>query len=767
MSSAPSDNRPRYRQYILDDFQVEAFAALDAGNNVLCCAPTGSGKTLLAEYLVERTLASGSGEVIYTAPIKALSNQKFRDFKALYGDEKVGIVTGDVVHNADAPILIMTTEIYRNIMYDNPERLDRVKHVVFDEVHYLEDDKRGTVWEESLMLSPRHVRFLMLSATVANADQIAGWLSDVRGIPTVHISHTERPVPLTLGFFVEGAGFFKKEKLSAAVAAAKGGDTGRERGKPKRRGGINILDWLTAEEKLPALYFCFSRKLCEILAKRYSVYGLNSPEEADEAARYFEEYAKARDLDRFASVQALLQLVSAGVCYHHAGMLPSVKEAIEVLFGRGLIKVLFATETFAVGINMPARTVVFSSLEKNDGVSFRFLRRYEFAQMSGRAGRRGIDEVGHVVVSLEPKYARLAETRETCFGELEPLRSRFGFSYSSLLNLYGRHSVDEIKELARLSLAGRQMDGLRETVERDIARLEEEMAELACVRGKGKARTQIEEFQALDARLDAARAELDDTRRSLRAGEAGPRAEAEGRLHDLADEIADLRKRLGKNRCRKCFSGSRCKTVMERLALRRRQKGALRYEMVTSVDRKFDLLGRLGYVDAKARLPRGDFASDIFGYELQCTELLFDGYFTRLTPREICALVSTITFEARHDRTSRVRVRQMRAPVSDFVGLIEGIRELEAKVVGDSILPPPDPGFVDIAWDWAGGMTFEGLLSREPDWTEGDLIRQLRQNVDLLRQVKRAVRRDALMTEKIGKCLELVNRDVVDAEKYL
>lgn len=766
-----ADERPRYRQYILDDFQIEAFREIDRGNNVLCCAPTGSGKTLLAEYLVERTLASGTGEVIYTAPIKALSNQKFRDFKALYGDEKVGIVTGDVVHNPDAPILLMTTEIYRNIMYDDPERLTRVKHVVFDEVHYLEDEKRGTVWEESLMLSPRHIRFLMLSATVANADQIAAWLSEVRGVPTVHIAHETRPVPLTLGFFVEGAGFFKKEKLAAAIAAAKGpdgrGDRSRRPGPPRRRGGMNILDWLVAEEKLPALHFCFSRRLCESLAQRYAAYPLNGPEEADEAARYFDDYAAARDLARFPSVAALRQLVTAGVCYHHAGMLPGVKEAIEVLFGRGLVKLLFATETFAVGINMPARTVVFSSLEKNDGVAFRYLRRYEFQQMSGRAGRRGIDEVGHVVVNLEPKYARLAETRETVFGPIEPLRSRFGFSYSSLLNLYARHGVEEIKELARVSLAGRQMDGRRELVGRDIERLEAEMAEMACTRGKGSAATQIEEFQALDARLDAARSELDDCRRALRRGDL-PRRDGEHRLHELAEEIELLRKRLAKNRCRKCFSGSRCRSVMERLAMRRRERATLRYEMVDAVDRKFDLLGRLGYVDGKGRLPRGDFASDIFGYELQCTELLFDGYFGRLAPREICALVSTITFESRHERVARrVGVRALRAPVADFLRRVEEIRALETRIVGEPQVPQADSGFVDIAWEWAGGVAFEALLSHEPDWTEGDLIRQLRQSVDLLRQVKRAVRRDAAMHDKIGACLELINRDVVDAEKYL
>lgn len=751
-----------YRGLTLDRFQQEAIAAFDAGENILCCAPTGAGKTLLAEYAIEQILAQG-GEVAYTAPIKALSNQKYRDFIEIYGEDRVGIITGDVILNPGAPLLLMTTEIYRNIMYDSPERLSRMQCVIFDEVHYIEDEKRGTVWEESLMLSPPHIRFLCLSATVANADLIAEWLTDIRIQTTRVIFHDVRPVPLSIGFFVEDAGYFNDKQLLKAVRVA---DQQRSRRGPRGR-KADVVDWLNNNNRLPALYFCFSRKRCELMAERYARRSLSSPEESAQAVAWYENFLAGNDLDRFRSARDLGQLIAAGVAWHHAGMLPPLKEAVEVLFGKGLIKLLFATETFALGINMPARSAIFSSLEKNDGISFRYLRAYEFQQMAGRAGRRGIDELGYVVVMLEPKYARYEETKITVFGKVEPLTSRFGFSYSSLMNLLERFDVDGIKEVAQRSLASRQAERDQKQLERKITTLEEEVESLPCVHSRGKAMERLEAWVRINEALDKAKMDMDEMRQKVRGKGARDSQGWREKLKELAGRIGALKKQKQKMSCRKCFDGSQCMVLVQRLrALRKQQKNA-GTRMLDMIDRKFALLQSMGYVDGRKLLPRGQIASSIFGYEIQATELYFDGWLGRLEPVALIALLSTITHERRRDEPGRLRRREFRRILQTYSDRLEEIRREERRVIGEELTSAADPGFADAAAAWAEGIPFEELLGRFPDFAEGDMIRQLRQVIDLIRQLRRACAADLMTRDKLDQCMELINRDVVDAERFL
>lgn len=453
----------QFKGYTLNEFQVRAAQALEAGNNVLLAAPTGSGKTLVAEYAIARAIAEGR-RAIYTSPIKALSNQKFRDFKQ--DGLRVGLMTGDLTLDPDAPLVIMTTEIFRNAVFDDPRRFDDTDCAIFDEVHFLDDVERGTVWEESLIFAPEHVRFVGLSATIANLQEFGAWIRSVRKHELVIIEHTKRPVPLSHRLFHPDAGVFQLSQRPRALALharataraerhgtragrrererARWGDK-RERSQGRRlafgpRPYMQLLDELQYRALLPALYFCFSRKECEIKAERNMYRRLIDRRDRARVEDLFDDICARFELDpeQDPGLRGILGRALQGVGYHHAGMLPIHKEVVERLFTSGLLKLLFTTETFALGINMPARTVIFDLLRKFDGVQMDYMRSRDYLQMAGRAGRQGLDKSGLVIAILEDEDLRDAPLSRYHSGKVEPITSRFNLSYSTVLNLYDR-----------------------------------------------------------------------------------------------------------------------------------------------------------------------------------------------------------------------------------------------------------------------------------------------------------------------------------------
>ncbi len=437
-------------------FQARAAEAIHAGKSVVVAAPTGAGKTLVADFAIARALSEGR-RVVYTSPIKALSNQKFRDFRAEYGEEKVGIMTGDVSLAPESPLLVMTTEIFRNTIFEDPARLDAFDFAIFDEVHYLDDPERGTVWEESIIYAPPHMRVVALSATVPNVDELAAWIAHVRGVPVETVVELQRPVPLVHKLWVPSKGPRGLDELRRHsplhVPAARRGKSRRQRFEEVQEEATSaLLAHLAGRDLLPALYFVFSRRDCEHLARRHSGMDLLEARAREELLALFDDLATRYEVTDAPSTRELRRLASRGVLYHHAGMLPIDKEIVERLFTTGRVRLLFATETFALGVNMPARTVCFHALTKFDGTDVRILSVRDYWQMAGRAGRQGIDSVGHVFAILNDRQVGWRDLARLQDGDAEPVRSRFNLNYSTILNLYSRVG-DRVTDAWRRSFA--------------------------------------------------------------------------------------------------------------------------------------------------------------------------------------------------------------------------------------------------------------------------------------------------------------------------
>ncbi|CAI9414521.1 DEAD/DEAH box helicase [Nocardioides sp. T2.26MG-1] len=503
--------------FALDDFQVRGCEAIEEGRGVLVAAPTGSGKTIVGEFAIHLALETGR-KAFYTTPIKALSNQKYHDLVARYGPDQVGLLTGDNVVNGDAPVVVMTTEVLRNMLYAGSRTLLGLGFVVMDEVHYLADRSRGAVWEEVIIHLPESVSLVSLSATVSNAEEFGEWLQTVRG-DTTTIVEERRPVPLyqhvmvgrrlldlfassdvdaAAGFVKEGAPvndeLVKIARDDWASTRIRDRRSPRGRSQPGQKAGQknvgngrrvwipsrpDVVDRLDREGLLPAIVFVFSRVGCDAAVTQCLNAGvrLTSPKERDAIYAYVEE--ACRDLPEqdlhVLGYHDFLDGLTRGVAAHHAGMLPAFKQCVEELFVRGLCKVVFATETLALGINMPARTVVIEKLSKWNGETHADITPGEYTQLTGRAGRRGLDVEGHGVVLWQPgmnprEVAGLASTRTY------PLRSSFRPSYNMAINLVHQFGRDRARELLEQSFAQFQADKAVVGLARQLRKSEDALA---------------------------------------------------------------------------------------------------------------------------------------------------------------------------------------------------------------------------------------------------------------------------------------------------
>jgi superfamily II RNA helicase len=724
-----------YRGLRLDPFQRRAMRAVLRGRNAIVAAPTGTGKTLIADFLVERELAAGH-RVVYTAPIKALSNQKFEEYAQWCGPERVGILTGDVSIRPEAPLCIMTTEILRNQLISGDGRLDDVAWVIFDEIHYIASD-RGIAWEESIILLPPGVRLLGLSATIGNLEALAAWVAQTLGRPVERIRQNRRAVPLSVQY-ATGAGVcsFRQARQQALRGNLDG----------TRMHHLQLVRTAAAEGGLPALYFVFSRLGTEERAREAAhtlqLLDADGTRAVQHALGELEaQYPGAHELQG-----PLRQCLERGVAYHHAGLLPATKRIVESLYARGLIPLLYCTETFAVGVNYPVRSVILESTRKFDGRGFRPLTAQEFQQMTGRAGRRGKDDRGFAFVGVDGRDRE--PPLDYAAAPLEPLRSQFFVTETSALNLlrsFGRERAVDVlarnfREFQRqqdLMAARQHLQALRAQREQLWAAgcphlgtpacpLERErlLAERATLRARRRQQHHRRGRRGLDRALLAIDAQL---------AVAVDCPKDPSACTPLVAPFARLQAEL-----------TAAEAAVEPVDNARPYREEL--EQVLS------LLQGLGYVGPDDQLlPRGEVARHLHVEPLLLTELVFDGFFLREDEDTIAAILAAVDYDARHDDAC------FGLP---HVGAAREVERIARRLRACGATVRFDPVVSPLVYAWSRGAPFPSLM-RHTTIQDGDFVGAVRRAVDLLRQLRLACRGDAALVEKFRRCAGRLDRDEV------
>ncbi len=823
----------------LDPFQVRALDALDLGRSVLVAAPTGSGKTLVAEYAIAKSLAAGT-KTFYTTPLKALSNQKYGDLVRAHGADKVGLLTGDNSINGDAPIVVMTTEVLRNMIYARSPALEGLRTVVLDEVHYLQDPSRGAVWEEVIIHLPADIGIVALSATVSNAEEVAAWMQTVRG-ETEAIIEERRPVELVHLYMVGDRSaeqlhllptFTDQSGESAPNPVAARLD---QRTLPRTRGRrprlyspwrSEVVERLWDEQMLPAIVFVFSRAGCDQAVDQCVAAGLRltTSTERRDLRKIAERHTAALiddDLDVL-GYDSWLAGLEAGFAAHHAGMVPPMKEAVEEAFAAGLLKVVFATETLSLGINMPARTVVIEKLSKFTGEHHEFLTPGEYTQLAGRAGRRGIDDRGYVVVLWNP-FVAFEQVAGLASRRTYALTSSFRPTYNMAANLVRRYPPEQARHLLNLSFAQYHADRDVVSLERQLERAREQLARANAAANDPAG--DVGDYRRLVADLDAAKrtaATAHATRLdTLRPGDVvlaprrggkvvvlkqdrgrggnrvlaltvgrdlvrlgshdfrgpirkvatmelprpfAPRSQAFQRAaadalrrltvderaaagDDAFDPVASLEASVGRhplhdspglaNRLRAASQADR----IEREIARLERRSATRNEsLARQFDRVLGVLEAWGYLEGWGLSPAGELLARLNTEgDLVLAESLREGLLDGLDPPTLAAAVSCFTYQRRGpDGNEPLPPRRWpSALLARRARSIENVWRDLSLSERDERLPEtrrPDPGFTQAIHAWALGDDLGDVLEDE-EMTGGDFVRNVKQTIDLLRQV--------------------------------
>ena len=730
-----------------DEFQILACHAVEDGKGVLVAAPTGAGKTVVGEFAAFSALAIGK-KCFYTTPIKALSNQKFQEFVDRFGEERVGLLTGDTNINSEAEILVMTTEVLRNMLYANSSTLKNLGSVVMDEVHYLADKSRGAVWEEVLIHLMESVQVISLSATVSNAEEFGDWLGEVRGATEVIVSEV-RPIPLyqhvligdrLVDLFRE-QGRINPEILGLEREALRHVRAPRHRRErfgesDNRLTRPDIIEKLQRENLLPAITFIFSRAGCDAAVKQCLAAGikLTNTEERLEiietASKYTQNLAE-EDLEVLGYRDWLIAL-ERGIAAHHAGLLPSFKGAVEELFKRGLVKAVFATETLALGINMPARTVVLEKLTKWNGEAHVPITPGEYTQLTGRAGRRGIDIEGNAVVQWSPTVdsataAGLASTRTY------PLRSSFTPTYNMSINLIARFGRERAHGSLESSFAQFQADRAVVGLVRQIRKNNSAAAELEesaqCHLGNfsdySRIRIDIKELERLLSKRDSRRS-IDQRQRVK-----------------LENELDGMRRALRQHSCHSCNDRETHARFAEKADRLNRESEGLRarvenrtHVISKTFDRICDVLTHLGYIEGEKPLEQGKILAKIFAEsDLLLTESIRRGVFEGLSPTELLSVASAMIYQGRSSepyspKMPNENVTQALVAVSRIWIELEAIEnQFDVKTQRE-----PDFGFCYASFRWANGNSLSSVL-KGTEMTVGDFVRSIKQLIDLLTQI--------------------------------
>ena len=754
----------------LDDFQKDACDFINDGKSVVVCAPTGAGKTVIAQHAIHRALDEGK-RIFYTTPLKALSNQKYYDFGEKYGYDKVGLLTGDTSLNRNGQIVVMTTEVFRNMLYGTnfgsvTDNMKDVKYVVLDEVHYMNDEQRGTVWEESIIYCPTNVQIIALSATVANADELTDWINTVHS-KTELVDTDFRPVPLRFFYFDSS----QPTKLLPLLTPS--GQLNKKIRPEKRVFGKklqnkksyvkDVIRNLEQNDMLPAIYFTFSRKKCDEQMEKCASLDLITKGERAQIQQIIDEYiAENPHLYNNKHIEYLL----CGVASHHAGLLPAWKGLVEKLFQKGLIKVVFATETLAAGINMPARSTVISATSKRTDSGHRMLTASEFLQMSGRAGRRGMDEIGYVTI-IGTQFQSPEEVAELVLCDANPLESRFSPSYSMVLNLLQRFSLDEAKELILKSFgyfsSGSRLQPLIKAQEQ--------------IKGEIKSREFVCPYRLSDTEMheyDKLRhiyVQNRQTYKKICKQERSKNRPLSAEVKQFGAQTKEMLEKMHNFACDNCKlykKHSKNVEVLERFSVRYQK---LEKEIEKQKDifwNKFlahrSVLIDMGYLKDDYPTEQGVTTSQVRSEnELFIAEIIFSGVLENLTPAQLAGVICAITTE---DLRVDIPYLPISEPVRKTLNLIRNIRRRVEKVQTRYSVEAPmyiNPYFSSLIELWVEGAEWE-TITEQVDMGEGDIVRSFKRVVDVLRQFTTIENVPEALVFTAREAIDKIQREPVDID---
>ena len=682
-----------YNNFKLEDFQEKAIQAINQNKDVIISTYTGNGKTLVADYTIDKCLQENK-RIIYTAPIKALSNQKYRQMVSLYGEDKVGLLTGDISINQDAPVLLVTTEILRNMLHESPDRVKDLAYIILDEIHYINDRDRGTIWEEIIIFRDKNTKLLGLSATIPNARDLSDWISSISGQEVELVVYNKRIVEQSHSYFDKKYGPINYYEMNT-----RNFDFEMRGAIPHKNSHIDFLKYAKKESLLPCLMFSFSRKQCESFAiNAAQKFNLLSNEEiikVDDLAQSYEE--QYPELSQSSSWNTIRGIATSGIIYHHAGVLPLAKKFIEEIFETKLCKVLYATETFAVGLNFPVKTVCFISLRKFDGMGFRNLYGSEYYQMAGRAGRRGYDDFGYVFTLAnydDLERGRLPDIKQF---KPEPIQSQFSLSYNTVLNLISNYPNENIKSIFEKGLSEYQY------------------------------RLNIERQKPNCKYCGSIYCPVLFDRNKLQ--------------NDLSIDVKKLKRcdKQLKKQCGKYYS-----------MMKKQKEPCIVQE--TNYNRKLDFLKDMYYIKEDNTLSaRGTLCRNFHIQEVFLTELIVEHNLLSRPITEICGVIGGLCYDGKPDET---KIKEHY--VSDTLNLLIQ-KETKFKIFNPSTFSQKTYNIIN---EWIDGRQFWDIALRY-EIEEGDFVSICRRTLDVLRQIKKAFQDDKDIVSICNQCIENIDKGIV------
>lgn len=765
----------------LDDFQEEAINHIKDGKSVVVCAPTGAGKTCIAEAAIQLAIENNK-RIFYTTPLKALSNQKYYDFSKKYGTDKTGLLTGDTSINRNAQIVIMTTEVFRNMLYGTTfgsvkDNLQDVKYVVLDEVHYMNDESRGTVWEESIIYCPVNIQIIALSATVQNSAQLTEWINTVHS-DTKHVYTDFRPVPLRFYYYDSS----KPHTVLPLITPSGGLNT---KIKPESRYKYfnsktmpknpmaDIIEVLNEKDMLPAIYFTFSRRKCDENALACAKIELLNDIEQVKIEKAIDEYL-AENLYLYGN--PLIDLIKKGVAPHHAGMLPALKNLVERLFQEGLIKVVFATETLAAGINMPARTTIISSISKRTDDGHRLLTANEFLQMSGRAGRRGMDEIGYVVIIGTP-FQTPDEVYNLATSKSNPLESKFAPCYSMVLNLLQRFNIDEAKELILKTFGYFSSTDRLSPLQNELERYKDSISEMKNFRcDYNLTSDDMKEFIKYKNLYVEYRTVFKTLKRQNKNGKNNRE------VQEFALKTKEILRKFESFGCNNCRVYKKHKKELELIQRFEKKANQLKKEIEFQKDvywQKFlahkkvlELTGNLkdDYPTEIGKITMGLRCEN----ELYVSEIIRSELLNNLNPVELASVVCAITTEEMRNKEGLV-VSPPSSNVRKVLSKIKDIRRrifmLERDYKLENIMNLHSH-FSSIIEKWVGAnldpecdsIKVWNEIFETVEFSEGDVVRAFKRTIDMLRQFITIDGVDIGLVETSKEALKAINKEPVNIE---